>query len=65
MNQNFWLFLEFGSVLAPQCFQPYKSNSKQITNLYEFTSKWCQGELLNLDYLLKLNEFAGYNIFKL
>ncbi|KAI1721485.1 beige/BEACH domain-containing protein [Ditylenchus destructor] len=51
-DKNFWLLHETATI-NKQCLSP------SGTKLHMLTERWCKGELSNLDYLLKINEFAG------
>ncbi|KAI1729076.1 beige/BEACH domain-containing protein [Ditylenchus destructor] len=49
-DKHFWLYIDLGTFLRA-------NNFPQL--LHETATRWCKGELSNLDYLLKINEFAG------
>lgn len=67
-DKHFWLYIDLGTFLRannfPQLLHETATVNKQLlspggTKLHMLTERWCKGELSNLDYLLKINEFAG------
>lgn len=70
-DENFWLNFGFHNILRAKCFHrrplAEKSEPKEISidssRLWELTDAWCNRQLSNFDYLMKLNEFSG-NLMK-
>lgn len=66
-QQNFPLKnqLNFNQKTLNNSIKSTKTNNDIGTRLWELTEKWCCGQISNLDYLLKLNEFSGYFFFNI